>query len=127
LTPVAAPRPQPSAPFVSRELNGAVLLEELDELRQAQVPSHHLADVVVGLRDLGGARVSEAVARLKQLAQGRFSGQPAVASLLVRWSARLKTEPDVPLLVGHFERLAVTATLVGALRRGAQRLQGGRA
>ena len=125
---MAATRPQPSAPFASRELNGDVLLEELTDLRTAQVQQRHLNDAVIGLQDLAGARVSEASARLKSLASNRFAGQPALASLLVRWAAKLKSELDVPMLVSHFERLALTSALVTALRRGAERLpKGGRA
>lgn len=117
---------QPSTPFSSRELNGEVLLEELSDLRQAQVHQKHLSDLVVGLRDLEGVRVSEASQRLKQLAANRFSGTPALASLLVRWAAKLKVEPDVPLLIAHFERLAVTAAIVGAVRRASESLKGAR-
>ncbi|MFZ5443958.1 MAG: hypothetical protein ACOZQL_28400 [Myxococcota bacterium] len=123
---MAPPRAQPSTPFVSRELNGEVLLEELADLRNAQVPQKHLVDLVAGLRDLEGVRVSEAAQRLKQLAANRFSGTPALASLLVRWAARLKTEPDVPLLISHFERLAITASIVGAIRRASDSLKGHR-
>lgn len=119
-------RTQPSTPFASRELNGEVLLEELADLRNAQVPMKLLADLVVGLRDLEGVRVSEASQRLKQLAANRFSGTPALASLLVRWAAKLKVEPDVPLLIGHFERLAVTAAIVASVRRAADDLKGAR-
>ena len=114
-----------SAPFQNRELNGELLLEELAELRQAQVQQKHLNDCVANLRSISGARVSEAAQQLKALATGRFQGQPALASLLVRWSAKLKTEFDVSLLVGHLERLAMTAALVGALRRAAERLPKG--
>lgn len=117
---------QPSTPFSSRELNGEVLLEELSDLRQGQVHQKHLSDLVVGLRDLEGVRVSEAAQRLKQLAANRFSGTPALASLLVRWAAKLKVEPDVPLLIAHFERLAVTAAIVGAVRRASESLKGAR-
>ena len=125
---MAATRPQPSAPFASREFNGDVLLEELTDLRTAQIQQRHLNDAVIGLRDLGGARVSEAAARLKSLASNRFAGQPALASLLVRWAGRLKSELDVPMLVSHFERLALTSALVTAMRRAAERLpKGGRA
>jgi hypothetical protein len=124
---MATSRTQPSAPFASRELNGEVLLEELAELRSAQVQQRHLEDCVLHLRGLAGVRVSEATARLKQLASNRFAGQPALASLLVRWAWRLKGEVDVPLLVGHLERLALTSALITALRRGAERLpRGGR-
>lgn len=124
---MATSRSQPSAPFASRELNGEVLLEELADLRNAQVQQRHLNDCVLNLRGLEGVRVSEAVARLKQLASNRFAGQPALASLLVRWAAKLKHEVDVPLLVSHLERLALTSALVTTLRRGAERLpKGGR-
>jgi hypothetical protein len=121
------PRAQPAPPFANRELNGEVLLEELSDLRTAHVQQKALVDCVAGLRDLSGTRVSEAVTRIKQLASGRFAGQPAMAGLLVRWAGRLKTEVDVPLLVGHFERLALVAATMGALRRAADRLpRGGR-
>ena len=124
---MAAARPQASAPFLSRELNGEVLLEELTELRNAQVAQRNLDDLVRALKDLEGSRVSEASARLKSLATNRFAGQPALASLLVRWAARLKTELDVPLLSSHLERLALTSAVISALRRGAERLpKGGR-
>jgi len=116
-----------SAPFQNRELNGELLLEELSDLRHAQIQQKHLNDCVANLRSLAGSRVSEASQQLKALASGRFAGQPALASLLVRWAAKLKTEFDVSLLVGHLERLALTAAVVGALRRGSERLpKGGR-
>lgn len=124
---MATAKAQPSPPFASRELNGEVLLEELADLRNAQVQQRHLNDCITGLRDLEGVRVSEAAARLKQLASNRFAGQPALASLLVRWAAKLKTEVDVPLLVSHLERLALTSAIVTAMRRGSERLpKGGR-
>ncbi len=119
---MAPPRPQPSAPFVSRELNGEQLLEELADLRNSQIPQKHLNDCALAVRELSGVRVSEASTRLKALATSRFASQPALASLLVRWAGRLKSEVDVPLLVGHLERLALTAAIVGGLRRGAERL-----
>lgn len=116
---------QPSTPFASRELNGEVLLEELSDLRNAQVPQKLLSDLVGGLRDLEGVRVSEAAQRLKQLAANRFSATPSLASLLVRWSAKLKVEADVPLLISHFERLAITAAIVASVRRASDSLKGG--
>lgn len=125
---MAAARPQPSAPFVSRELNGENLLDELAELRNAQVAQKHLEDMVRALRELEGSRVSEAVTRLKSLATNRFSGQPVIASLLVRWSTKLKTELDVGLLVSHLERMTLVSALLGAFRKGADRLpKGGKA
>ncbi len=124
---MASAKVQPSAPFQSRELNGEVLLEELAELRAAQLAPKHLADLVVSLRSVQGAHVAEAQAHLKALATGRFSGQPALSSLLVRWAQKLKTEMDVPLLASHFERLALTSVLLMAVRRGVERLpKGGR-
>ena len=86
-----------------------------------------LNDCLQGLRALSGSRVTEAAAQIKALASARFSAQPALAGLLVRWAGKLKTEVDVPLLVGHFERLAYGAAAVSALRRAAERLpKGGR-
>ncbi|MBL8939022.1 MAG: hypothetical protein JNM69_30955 [Archangium sp.] len=125
---MAAARPQASAPFVNRELNGEQLLDELAELRNAQIAQKHLEDLARALHELEGRRVAEAVLQLKQLASNRFAGQPAIASLLVRWSTKLKSEVDVGLLVGHLERLALVSALLGAFRRGADRLpKGGRA
>ncbi|MER2563173.1 MAG: hypothetical protein ABTQ32_20765 [Myxococcaceae bacterium] len=125
---MAAARPQASAPFVNRELNGEQLLDELSELRNAQIAQKHLEDLARALHELEGRRVAEAVVQLKQLASNRFAGQPAIASLLVRWSTKLKSEVDVGLLVGHLERLALVSALLGAFRRGADRLpKGGRA
>lgn len=125
---MAAARPQASAPFVNRELNGEQLLDEVSELRNAQIAQKHLEDLARALHELEGRRVAEAVVQLKQLASNRFAGQPAIASLLVRWSTKLKSEVDVGLLVGHLERLALVSALLGAFRRGADRLpKGGRA
>ncbi|MHB8876359.1 MAG: hypothetical protein ACYC8T_21920 [Myxococcaceae bacterium] len=115
---------QVSAPFASREFNGELLLEELESLRDAQVRQGQLNDCVLALGQLEGLRGSEAAVRIRQLASGRFQGQPALASLLVRWAARLKTEVDVPQLTSHLRRLALTSALVGAMRRGAERLSG---
>lgn len=121
------PKAQPAPPFANRELNGEVLLEELSELRNAQIPQRQLNDCVAGLRDLMGVRASEATTRIKQLATARFAQQPAMASLLVRWAGRLKTDVDVPLLLGHFERLAMVSAAMSALRRASERLpKGGR-
>jgi hypothetical protein len=118
-------RNQPSAPFASRELNGEVLLSELEELRSAQVQQRHLIDCVLSLRELPQTRMTEAAARLKQLAANRFAGQPALASLLVRWAQRLRSEADLPLLLIHLEQLALTSAIIGALRRATERLPRG--
>jgi hypothetical protein len=127
MPPPPPPKAQPAPPFANRELNGEVLLEELSDLRAAQVQQKQLNDCVIGLRELSGVRASEAALRIKQLATARFAQQPAMAGLLVRWAQRLKTDVDVPLLVGHFERLAMVAAVMGALRRACERLpKGGR-
>ncbi len=125
---MAAARPQPSAPFAGRELNGEQLLDELAELRTAQVSPRHLEELARSLRELEGRRAPEAASQLKQLALNRFAAQPALASLLTRWAGRLKADVDVPLLVGHLERLAIVSAVLGAFRKGAERLpKGGRA
>lgn len=125
---MAAARPQPSAPFASRELNGEQLLDELSELRNAQVSHRHLEDLARALKDVEGNRAPEAAALIKQLASSRFAGQPALGSMLVRWATKLKTDVDVAVLVGHLERLAIVSACLGAFRKGAERLpKGGRA
>ncbi|MDX2009261.1 MAG: hypothetical protein SFW67_03675 [Myxococcaceae bacterium] len=124
---MAASRPSPAAPFANRELNGEQLLDELAELRNAQVSQKQLDDLARALKDLEGRRVSEVTTRLKALASNRYAGQPALGSLLVRWSTKLKSELDVPLLLGHLERLALVSAMLSATRRGADRFpRGGR-
>lgn len=113
---------QVSAPFANREFNGELLLEELEQLRDAQIRQNALNDCAVAVQELDGLRVNEAAVRIRQLAGGRFQGQPALASLLVRWAARLKGEVDVPQLTSHLRRLALTSALIGAMRRGGERL-----
>lgn len=115
----------PSASFAARELNGEVLLLELEKLRDAQVGARHLIDCAVALKSLRGARISDAEARLKQLASSRFQGQPALAALLLKWANRLKSEADVELLRGHLERLAGAGALIGAMWRVADRRKRG--
>jgi hypothetical protein len=124
---MAAARPQPSAPFASRELNGELLLDELSELRNAQVTHRHLEDLARALKDIEGSRANEATAKFKQLAASRFAGQPALGSMLVRWATKLKNDVDVAVLVGHLERMAMVSGLLTAFRKGADRLpKGGR-
>lgn len=109
---------QLSAPFAHRELNGEILLEELTALRDAQVSQPDLEESAAALKALTGLRAGEAMSRLKQLAAGRFQPQPALASLLVRWAAKLRTDADVTALAQHFRRLAIVGALVGAIRSG---------
>lgn len=114
-----------SGPFAHREFNGETLLEELATLRDAQVRQKQLEDCVSALKGLSGMRVGEASTRLRQIAGGRFAAQPVLARLLVRWAGLLRTEADVGALAGHFRRLAITSALIGALRRGGDRVVGG--
>lgn len=116
------PKSQASAPFSSRELNGEVLVEELSDLRLAQVQGKHLLDLANGVRDVVGTPVPEAALRLKAMAGQRFAGQPAVASLLVRWAMKVKSDQDLKILSAHLLRLAVTNALLPSLRRAAERL-----
>lgn len=115
------PKPTLSPPFASRELNGEVLLEELSDLRDSRVGTQHLIDCALAVRAIRNVRVSEAMVRIKQLAGGRFQSQPALAALLMRWAAKLKTEADVTALTGHLERMALTSSLLGAIRRAQDR------
>src|SRR3954471_24653283 len=98
-----------SPPFASRELNGEVLLEELEDLRDARIGPQPLIDCALAVRQMKTTRVSEAALKLKQLAGGRFQSQPALAGLLMRWASKLKSEQDVTALNAHLERLALTA------------------
>jgi|CXWL01.1.fsa_nt_gi hypothetical protein len=119
---MASHGPKPSAPFLSREFNGEQLLEELGEIRNAQVRNNALFECVAALKELDGLPIGEAVAHLKQLAAGRFGGQGTLPQLLLKWAGRLKAEADLPLLVDHLERLALTAAMVGALKRATERM-----
>ncbi len=115
-----------SAALQSRELNGEVLLEELDELRGGAVQQAALIDLAQSARELTGMRLAEAQLWLKAFAQ-RFPAQPALGNFLVRWSQKLKSDYDVPLLVSHLERLALAAVVMSAVRRCSERLpKGGR-
>ena len=118
---VAPARSQPSSPFLSRELNGEVLLDELDELRGADVPQRQLDECAQAMRALGGS-AAQSAAQVRQLANERFAQHAALASLLRRWATRLKHEVDGPLLAAHFERLAMVGGAMSAVRRAAQQL-----
>ena len=117
------PKKSPSPPFASRELNGEELLSELRALRESQVRAKHLLDCAAALRGIRGMHVAEAQARIRQVAAGRLQAQPALANLAVRWASKLKVDPDVMQLASHFERLALCAALISAVRRGADRLR----
>ncbi|MBX5481804.1 MAG: hypothetical protein IRZ16_08170 [Myxococcaceae bacterium] len=120
----AAGRSPLSAPFAHRELNGEILLEELADLREADVRQRQLEECAAALKSLSGLRATEAMAKLRQLASGRFQSQPALAGLLLRWAAKLRTDADVTALAQHFRQLAIVGALIGVLRRG-DRVVGG--
>jgi hypothetical protein len=109
------PKPQPSTPFASREFNGEVLLEELEDLRT--VPVRQLTDFANALDELMGVRATEATQRLLQLAAGRFASPPQLSTLIKVTAKKLKVDADVPLLIAHFERLAITAAITQSIRR----------
>jgi len=109
------PKPQPSTPFASREFNGELLLEELQDLHG--VPVRQLSELANALDDLMGVRASEATQKLMQLAAGRFAMPPQLSSLIKFNAKKLKVDADVPLLISHFERLAITAAILQSVRR----------
>jgi hypothetical protein len=113
---------QTSPPFVDRELNGTLLLEELAGLKAAAVPQGRLTACERALRGLGGLHPAEAAEQLKRIALTDFAEAPALAQLLVRWASRIRMEGDAAALEEHFHRLAVTAALLGALWQAASRL-----
>ena len=113
------------APLASRELDGEVLLSELEQLKVGRVRQSRLNDCALELRAVAALGVAEAVAQTRQLASERFGDCPALAALMVRWAARLRTDVDVPALASHLERLALASALIGAIRRGQARLSAG--
>ncbi len=120
MAPVKA---QPSAAFLNRELNGEVLLDELDELQQGRVPQRALNDCARELAAVKGS-ATQAAALIRALATNRFSRFPPLVSLLKRWATKLKTNSDVPLLAAHFDRLAVVAAVLSSLTLATRRLSG---
>jgi hypothetical protein len=120
-----APSAPLSAPFLQREFNGELLLEELRDLRGAGVGLKHLIDCSRAMKELRGLPLADAIVRVKQIASARFGAQPELAGLMVRWAAKLRSERDVTELILHFQRLAATSALIGAMGRGASRLPTG--
>jgi hypothetical protein len=109
---------------LSRELNGEVLLDELDELRGGQVSQRQLDECANALRSLKEGSAPRVAASIRELAAHQYADAPSLGSLLRRWATRLKHDVDAPLLVAHFERLAMVSAVVSALQRAAPR--GGR-
>jgi hypothetical protein len=123
---MASAKPKLSAPFVNRELNGELLIEELADLRTGMVQERTLVDCAQCVSELVALGVEEARRELRTLSRERFAHAPALATLMTQWAGRLRLAPDVPKLVGHFERLSTTLLLLSALKRGAPRLGGQR-
>lgn len=114
-----------SAPFADRELNGDVLLDELRDLRQAAVAQKILNECALACREVAGLGHAEAATKLRQLATARFPAAPPLVKLINEWAGKLKGPSDVPELISHFERLALTSALLSAMMRGAGRLNRG--
>lgn len=115
----------PSPPFASRELNGEILLDELQRLRLAAVPQRDLNDCAAAVARLGDAPLPEVARRFQALAHQRFGATPEIAGLLVRWAQKVKTPEDLAALRGHLQRLALGSALLNAIYRGAGRLRKG--
>ncbi len=97
------------------------MLDELDELRRGHVTQRHLDDCARTMRRLDGS-AKAAAHGIRQIAETEFAALPALHALLRRWAVRVKSDADVPLLVAHFERLALVSALTSALHRAAERL-----
>lgn len=117
--------PALSPPFASRELNGEVLLDELQRLRLAAVPQRHLNDCATAVSRLRATPVSEVPRQFQALAHQRFGATPEIAGLLVRWAQKVRSEADLAALCSHFERLALASALLNAVYRAAGRLRKG--
>jgi hypothetical protein len=111
-----------SAPFVDRELNGTVLLDELAMLRQAGVGQGILESCSRILESLRGLENADAADQLRAIAVSEFAQAPALAQLLVRWAPKLRQDEDVESLLGHFRKLALTSALLQALWQAAARM-----
>lgn len=117
--------PALSPPFASRELNGEILLDELQRLRLAAVPQRDLIDCATEVSRLRGLPLAEVPGRFQALAHQRFGATPEIAGLLVRWAQKVRSEPDLAALCGHFRRLALTSAMLNAVYRAGTRLRRG--
>lgn len=122
--PPAARHPA-SPPFVHREFNGEVLLDELAELRGARVRQPELVEIAREIAQLRGRSPAQAASGLAELARGRFASPRELSALLTQWGKKVRSGADVELLAGHFQRLALAGALVSALRSAAEALPGG--
>lgn len=108
--------PALSPPFANREFNGEVLLAELTQLRAAQVPVGRLSEAHLALRESERVELASWPTHLRNIAVTRLSGAPAVAGLVAMWVGRVKSNEDRRAVIEHFERLAVTAAILSAVR-----------
>ena len=116
---MSAPR---SAPFSDRELNGTQLIAELSTLRGSGVTVSHLLACDQELKGIDALGPTEAAARINELAVSRFSDVPPLAQVLLRWARYVKLQGDPPAFREHFSRLALTASLLGAIWQAAAQL-----
>ena len=116
-----AARPNLSAPFSHREFNGEHLIGELKKLRLGQLSQKELTGCALTLKALAKVRAPELAQRLRALAK---ESSPALGTLLKEWSTKLGRDEDVPVLVSHVQRLAMTSALLDAARRGNALLPG---
>jgi hypothetical protein len=116
---------QVSPPFAARELNGERLLEELGELAENGVTQGRLEACVMALRTLGRGSPSTATAEIRAVATDEFGDTPGLSRMLLSWAAKVRSEDDIPILLDHFERMALVAALAAAARRANRRLVGG--
>lgn len=100
-----------SAAFSGRELNGDSLWEALEALEADGMRPDRLAACARALEGLGKSSPADAAAFLRQLAEGRFSPDRAVARLLLKWAGLLRASGDSAALEDHVRRLAQVALL----------------
>jgi hypothetical protein len=111
-----------SPPFAAREFNGEQLLEELDGLADGGVTQQELEACWMAVRSLELGGRADAASKLRALASSDFRESPELAGLLRSWAAKIRTDDDVPCLVGHFQRMALVSALSSAAVRASRRL-----
>lgn len=109
-----AVKPNLSAPFAHREFNGEHLFTELKQLRIGQVSQRELNECAISLKRLARVRAAELAQKLRALSKER---SPALGTLLKDWASKLSRDEDVPVLLSHLQRLAMTSALLDATRR----------
>lgn len=100
-------------------------MQEMEELSSAGVSPEQVSECGQDLQGLLGLPPSEASTRIQALAKTRAATHPALAGLLTRWAPRIKMHVDLPLLISHFNRLAMSMAALPALRTAAGRMPNG--